>query len=193
MSMERLTRRDEVGTVIEPRNRMEAWRMAKLLADYEDTWLEPEAVAQLKQIADIFNCDPGDPAQLKGLLDKLRGWHESERDGRLVVLPPDKVRWIKAILTERARQDQMWGDHSRNHPFEWMSILGEEYGELCEAVNETCFLTATHPERGGYEKIIREATQVAAVALAILEQADVAHRVTAQVAMALGRKEEAKT
>lgn len=57
------------------------------LAAYEDTELEPEAVAQLKQIADIFNCDPNDPAQLKGLLDELRGWQQVGRDGRLVVLP----------------------------------------------------------------------------------------------------------
>lgn len=73
------------------------------------------------------------------------------------------------VMAERQRQNSLWGDQSGNHPFEWMSILGEEYGELCEAVNETCFSNATHPERGGYEKIKREATQVAAVAVAIIE------------------------
>lgn len=61
------------------------------------------------------------------------------------------------------------GDQSWNHPFEWISILGEEYGELCEAVNETLFENAAHPDRGGFEKIIKEATQVAAVAVAIIE------------------------
>lgn len=76
---------------------------------------------------------------------------------------------IALVKEERERQDAKWGDQSGNHPFEWMAILGEEYGELCEAVNETCFQNATHPERGGYEKIIREATQVAAVSVAIVE------------------------
>lgn len=76
---------------------------------------------------------------------------------------------LALVNAERQRQDALWGDQSENHPFEWMSILGEEYGELCEAVNETYFQSATHPEKGGYEKIIREATQVAAVAVAIVE------------------------
>lgn len=57
------------------------------LAAYEDTDLEPEAVAQLKKIAEIFNCDASDPAQLKALYDKLQELAQAERDGRLVVLP----------------------------------------------------------------------------------------------------------
>lgn len=76
---------------------------------------------------------------------------------------------LALVKAERQRQDALWGDQSENHPFEWLGILGEEYGELCEAVNETYFQNPTHPERGGYEKIIREATQVAAVAVAIVE------------------------
>lgn len=55
------------------------------LAAYEDTGLCPETVAQLKEIVRIFNCAPGDPAQLKWLCDKLRGWQQAEQDGRLVV------------------------------------------------------------------------------------------------------------
>ena len=50
----------------------------KQLAD----WL-----TQLKQIAEIFNCDLDNTAQLKELCDKLRDWHQAEQDGRLVVLP----------------------------------------------------------------------------------------------------------
>lgn len=41
----------------------------------------------LKQIAEIFNCDPNDPAQLKRLCDKLRDWQQADQDGRRVVLP----------------------------------------------------------------------------------------------------------
>ena len=76
---------------------------------------------------------------------------------------------IDSVIKERLRQIELWGDQSDNHLFEWMSILGEEYGELCEAVNETCFKNGTHPERGGDEKIIKEAVHVAAVAVSIIE------------------------
>lgn len=76
---------------------------------------------------------------------------------------------IERLLAERQRQDEKWGDQSGNHPFEWMSILGEEFGELCEAVNETCFGNATNPEKGGHEKMLTEASHVAAVAVAIME------------------------
>lgn len=76
---------------------------------------------------------------------------------------------LRLINEERNRQDEKWGDQSGNHPFEWMSILGEEFGELCEAVNETCFKNGIHPERGGKERILKESIQVAAVALALAE------------------------
>ena len=76
---------------------------------------------------------------------------------------------LDMVRAERDRQNSLWGDQSNNHPFEWISILGEEYGELCEAVNETCFQNGTHPERGGRDKIIKEATHIAAVAVEIIE------------------------
>ena len=76
---------------------------------------------------------------------------------------------IEKVIFERTRQMKLWGECSDNHPFEWMSILGEEFGELCEAVNETYFKNGIHPECGGNEKIIKEAMHVAAVAVAIIE------------------------
>ena len=78
---------------------------------------------------------------------------------------------LDMVRAERCRQDSLWEDQSGNHPFEWMSILGEEYGELCEAANETFLKNAAHPDRGGVEKIVKEATQVAAVAVAIIDTA----------------------
>lgn len=56
-------------------------------AAYEETEMEPETVAQLKKIAEIFNCNPTDPAQLKSLYVKLQELALAERAGRLVVLP----------------------------------------------------------------------------------------------------------
>ena len=76
---------------------------------------------------------------------------------------------IKLVIAERDRQDEKWGDQSSNHPFEWMSILGEEYGELCESVNETYFKNGKNPECGGLDRIKQEASHVAAVAVALIE------------------------
>ena len=80
-------------------------------------------------------------------------------------------RALAAVTEERQRQDALFGDQSEISLFEWVSILGEECGELCEAINETCFKSPHHPERGGTESIIKEAAQVAAVALQIIEAA----------------------
>lgn len=75
-------------------------------------------------------------------------------------------RIIDAVLTERQRQDSKWGE--QNHPpHYWTGILGEEYGELCEAINETVFDNGS--DRGGYENMRAEAIHVAAVAIGFLE------------------------
>lgn len=89
-------------------------------------------------------------------------------------MPPDTSlaqHALDMVRGERERQYTLWGDQSRNSLFEWVSILGEEYGELCEAVNETSFSNAAHPDRGGFDAIIKEAVQVAAVSVAIIEAA----------------------
>ena len=109
-------------------------------------------------------------AQFSDVLQKLAAYEDAEGQGRLVVLPFD-MKGIKLVVTERERQIDLWGDQSGNHPFEWMAILGEEYGELCEAVNETCFQSPKHPERGGKPNIVKEAVHVASVAIAIAEAA----------------------
>lgn len=73
---------------------------------------------------------------------------------------------IDSVLAERERQDKKWGEQNHIPPI-WLGILGEEFGELCEAVNETGFSYGT--ELGGYENMKREAIQVAAVAIGFLE------------------------
>lgn len=82
---------------------------------------------------------------------------------------PFLISAVDKIVTERRHQIKKWGADTDNSSFEWMSILGEEFGELCQAINETFFKNPTHPERGGHEKIIKEASQVAAVSVAIIE------------------------
>lgn len=72
---------------------------------------------------------------------------------------------FKSVLYERYRQDNKWG--YQNHALErWATILGEEYGEFCKAINETIFIDGTN---GGYAIMKKEAIHVAAVAIAFIE------------------------
>ena len=72
---------------------------------------------------------------------------------------------IKDILEERLRQDEKWGEQN-NDPFTYLTILGEEFGEACEA--------ALHTKFGGHKasSLREEAIQTAAVAMAIVECLD---------------------
>lgn len=78
---------------------------------------------------------------------------------------------IQLIKKERENQKEVW-NKQKNTPFSWVSILGEEYGKLCLAINETNLDMARFPELGGKDNIIREATHVTAIAVAILENLD---------------------
>ncbi|KKN84424.1 hypothetical protein LCGC14_0288860 [marine sediment metagenome] len=64
-----------------------------------------------------------------------------------------------AVYSERQRQDIKWGSQRHLDDTLWATILGEEYGELCEAILE-------RDEEG----MVKEAIQVAAVCFAFLEQ-----------------------
>jgi hypothetical protein len=73
------------------------------------------------------------------------------------------MNWVN---DERNKQEMKWGE--QNHtPEKWVGILGEEYGEFCQAVNETIFFNGS--DKGGYENMKTEAIQTAAVAIAFLE------------------------
>lgn len=73
------------------------------------------------------------------------------------------ARALSLVFDERARQDKKFGppDHT---PIVWLAILGEEYGELCQAV--------LHSHYGGEkaDNLKKELVQVIAVGLAYLEQ-----------------------
>ena len=77
----------------------------------------------------------------------------------------DKLLRAKAIIDERDRQDEKWGLQDHTLPM-WLTILMEEVGELAAAVLGECFGTDKHPELDWQ----KEAIQVAAVALAMVEQ-----------------------
>jgi NTP pyrophosphatase (non-canonical NTP hydrolase) len=76
---------------------------------------------------------------------------------------------LSGIFHERCRQHAKWGE--QGHALgTWLMILGEEVGELNQAVLETYFPgDGTH---GGFGNIRAEAVQVAAVACQIVEYLD---------------------
>lgn len=72
---------------------------------------------------------------------------------------------LKSVLAERERQDAKWGEQNHD-PFTYLAVLGEEYGETCQA--------ALHSRFGGKHagSLREEAVHTAAVALAIVECID---------------------
>jgi len=84
-------------------------------------------------------------------------------DSALAEVPGSEA--VCDVLKERRRQEAKWGEQNHD-PFTYLTVLGEEYGELCQA--------ALHSKFGGKaaEGLRYEAVQVAAVALAIVECLD---------------------
>ena len=76
---------------------------------------------------------------------------------------------LQLVDKERDRQDGKWGEQNHLHQF-WTGILGEEYGEYCQAVNETVFNNGEAArQKGGYDNMMKELSHVAAVAVGAME------------------------
>ena len=86
---------------------------------------------------------------------------ECERDSKL------RANAVRDALAERRRQEALWGRQDHD-PFVYVTILTEEVGEVAEAAHDTFF----GGKAGGVEAIRKEAVQVAAVALAMVESLD---------------------
>lgn len=66
------------------------------------------------------------------------------------------------IRAEDKAQIKKWGEQTHS-PAEWMMFLGEEFGELAQAISEWWF------REGGLEEVEKEAVQTATLALKIAE------------------------
>jgi len=66
------------------------------------------------------------------------------------------------VEKENASQVRKWGVQNRT-PFEWMTLLTEEVGELARAISKLKFRIGTRRE------VVDEAIQVATLALKIAE------------------------
>lgn len=74
---------------------------------------------------------------------------------------------LREVLSERVGQDAKWG--AQVHDFTmWMTILVEEVSEACHATLRNRFCA----DGGSFADIRRELVQVAAVAVAAIEQID---------------------
>ena len=82
-------------------------------------------------------------------------------------------RVISAVREERKRQDKKWGTQCYQNHFIWLGILSEEVGEFSEALLRWYFYAG----KEGYSKHSQcmkdELVQVAAVAIAQLEQMEI--------------------
>lgn len=75
---------------------------------------------------------------------------------------------LEEVREERVRQDAKWGQQD-HHPTEWLSILGEEFGEVCKAVCEAHF---KYENGETWENYREELIQVAAVAVSMVQSYD---------------------
>ncbi|AQW55261.1 hypothetical protein ACIQPP_05425 [Streptomyces violaceusniger] len=76
---------------------------------------------------------------------------------------------VSDVLTERARQDEKWGEQNHD-PEVWLAIAGEEFGELAQAILARRFGAAEHSSHN--TGVRAEAVQLAAVAVALVECLD---------------------
>lgn len=95
-------------------------------------------------------------------------------EGYKKTAPSTSVVYIKAmldvndaVLAERQQQNVKWGKQHHNMG-KWLAILGEEFGEVCQASQPSLGLTTGKDTDANnlYEELI----QVAAVASAMAEQ-----------------------
>lgn len=68
---------------------------------------------------------------------------------------------VYSALDEMGRQDRKWGEQRSNTPEKWVSILGEEFGEVCRGVLED-----------DIDQYREELVHVAAVALRAVQNLD---------------------
>jgi len=94
---------------------------------------------------------------------------------------------VVEVMEERSRQDAKWGEQNHD-PARWLMILGEEFGEACEAGCRAVLSPPSECYRAAAVADLRkELIHVAAVAVAAVECLDRPHKAADIVAQATGR------
>ena len=71
---------------------------------------------------------------------------------------------LKEVVKERKRQDNKWGEQN-HHPFKWLAIIAEEFGEASKAVLESRMISSDNSYR-------EELIETAASCIAAVESLD---------------------
>ena len=79
---------------------------------------------------------------------------------------------IDDVISERMNQDNKFGAHRHHHPAEWLMILGEEVGEVNEEGINYTFKPADRFKKFYLNRMRAELVQVAAVAMAFIQDID---------------------
>lgn len=80
----------------------------------------------------------------------------------------DIIQALDAVEAERWRQVRKFGHQRHSNPGIWLAILGEEFGEVCQAAGPVMGLGTGKPTDA--DDLYTELIQVAAVAVAWAEQ-----------------------
>lgn len=96
-----------------------------------------------------INCHDGKDFKANNRVDRIRQ--------KVIELPaayvPEQEKIINKVLEERKRQDAKWGEQNHIAPV-WGMIIGEEYGEMCKAINEFGFNPTPEKEQDIYTEAI---------------------------------------
>lgn len=107
----------------------------------------------------VEGCEINTTRGMRSIVERLAAY---ENTGLEPFTIPLKI--ISDVISERERQDEKWGEQNHN-AFVWSSIIGEEYGEMCKAINEFGFNPTPETE----QEIYKEAIQTMASCMAMLE------------------------
>lgn len=108
----------------------------------------------------VFSLDDEERAALEVAITALK----NEISYMAIGIYGEKVKIMSDVIAERNRQDAKWGE--QNHSaYVWATIIGEEYGETCKAINEFGFNPTPETE----QDIYTEAIQTMASCMAMLE------------------------
>ena len=82
--------------------------------------------------------------------------------------PDPMTRVLSEVMGERLRQEDKWGQQNHD-PFTYLAILGEEFGEACQAAVQA---TMEPDKNTTWDDYRDELIQIAAVAVAMVECLD---------------------
>lgn len=126
---------DEQPVTVEAEN-IQQEQPEKIADDLEEAPAAPHEADKQTVIIPTAIAEPVDPPCGVEDLKKAR-WYIDRLIGELDQESAQTAA-IQSVVQERKRQDGKWGEQNHD-PIVWIGILGEEFGELSQAIIETHF------------------------------------------------------